>query len=72
MHRHVFLCVNILSIIIINNQPGALDLTITSPLNSTVLSEASVRAASATQAAESHKHQVNDAKCQELGWACIP
>ena len=53
-------------------QPGALALTITSPLYSTVLSEASVRAGSAAQAAESRKHQVNNEKCQELGWACIP
>ena len=53
-------------------RPGALDLTITSPLNSTVLSEASVRAGSAAQAAESRKHQANNAKCHELGWACIP
>ncbi|KAL5477236.1 hypothetical protein EMCRGX_G024001 [Ephydatia muelleri] len=43
------------------DQPGALDLTITSPLNSTVLSEASVRAGSAAQAAESRKHQAS--KC---------
>ena len=53
-------------------RPGALDLTITSLLNSTVLSEASVRAGSAAQAAESRKHQANNAKCHELGWACIP
>ena len=53
-------------------RPGAFDLTITSPLNSTVLSEATVRAGSAAQAAESCKHQANNEKCQELGWACIP
>ena len=53
-------------------QPGALDLTITSPLNSSVLSEASVRAGSAVQAAERCKHQTSNEKCQELGWACIP
>ena len=48
-------------------RPGAFDLTITSPLNSTVLSEASVRAGSASQASEKHKHQASDDKCQELG-----
>ena len=53
-------------------QPGALDLTITSPLNSTVLSEASVRAGSAVQAAERRKHQTSNEKYQELGWVCIP
>ena len=53
-------------------RPGALDLTITSPLNLTVFSKASVSAGSAAQAAESRKHQVNNEKCQELGWACIP
>ena len=52
--------------------PGALDLTITSPLNSTALSEVSVRAESAAQDAEKHKHQASDDKCQELGWASIP
>ena len=27
---------------------------------------------SAALAAEVHKHNVNDAKCSELGWTCIP
>ena len=47
-------------------------LLISPSLNSSVMSEASVRAGSAAQAAERHKHQASDEKCQELGWACIP
>ena len=52
--------------------PAAVDLTITSPLNSTILSEAGVKAGSAAQAAECRKHQANDTKCSELGWSCVP
>ena len=50
-------------------KPAALDLTVTSPLNAEILSEASVTAGSA---AEQRKHIANDPKCNELGWVCIP
>ena len=44
-------------------KPAALDLTVTSTLNSS---------GSAALAAEVRKHNANDAKCSELGWSCIP
>ena len=34
--------------------------------------EAGVTSGSAALAAEVRKHNVNDAKCSELGWTCIP
>ena len=53
-------------------KPAAVDLTITSLLNSTILSEVGVKAVSAAQAAECMKHQTNDTKCFDLGWSCVP
>ena len=53
-------------------KPVALDLTVTSPLNAEIISEASVTAGSAAYAAEQRKHVANDHKCNELGWVCIP
>ena len=53
-------------------KPVALDLTVTSPLNAEIISEASVTAGSAAYAAEQRKHVANDPKCNELGWVCIP
>ena len=53
-------------------KPAALDFTVTSPLNPTTLNEASVTAGSAASAAEPRKHATNDAKCNRLGWVCIP
>ena len=50
----------------------AFDLSVTSPLNSSVLPEAGLTAGSAAVAAEQRKHSANDAKCTELGWTCIP
>ena len=52
--------------------PAAVDLTITSPPNSTILSEAGMKAVSAAQAAGCKKHQTNDTKCSELSWSCVP
>ena len=53
-------------------KPAAFDLTVASPLNPSVLSEAGVTAGSAAKVAECRKHDVNDPKCSELGWKCIP
>eukprot|EP00731_Ephydatia_muelleri_P034029 Em0045g14a len=53
-------------------KPAAFDLTVVSPLNPTIISEAGRTAGSAAVAAELRKHSANDAKCSELGWTCIP
>ena len=55
-------------------KPAALDLTVTSTLNSSTctLLETGVTSGSAALAAEVCKHNANDAKCSELGWTCIP
>ena len=45
---------------------------VTSPLNPTTLNGASVTAGSAASAAEARKNVTNDAKCNRLGWVCIP
>ena len=51
---------------------AACDLSVTSPLNSKILSEAGVTAGAAAHATELRKHEANDAKCSDLGWVCIP
>eukprot|EP00731_Ephydatia_muelleri_P013057 Em0007g367a len=53
-------------------KPVALDLTITSPLCSAILSESCHQAGAAALAAEARKLHSNGPKCQELGWSCIP
>ena len=53
-------------------KPAAFDLTITSPLNPTTLTEVGVKCGSSAQVAEVRKHAANDGKCKELGWVCIP
>eukprot|EP00731_Ephydatia_muelleri_P003120 Em0001g3120a len=53
-------------------KPAAFDLTITFPLNPTILTEAGVKCGSSAQVAEVRKHAANDGKCKELGWVCIP
>ena len=53
-------------------KPAAFDLTVTSPLNPSILSEAGVTAGSAALVVECHKHDLNDPKCSELGWKCTP
>ena len=52
-------------------KPAAFDLTVTSPLNLTTLTEAGVASGSAAMAAKVRKHGVNDRKCAELGWVSI-
>ena len=49
-------------------KPAAFDITVTSSLNPSTFTEASVMAGSAEQ----RKHHANDAKCSELGWKCVP
>ncbi|KAL5505646.1 hypothetical protein EMCRGX_G007111 [Ephydatia muelleri] len=51
---------------------SAFDISVTSPLNTLTLLEAGVSAGSAAQATETRKHMANDAKCNELGWLCVP
>ena len=53
-------------------KPAALDLTVTSTLNSSTLLEAGVTCGSAALAVEVRKHNANHAKCSELGGTCIP
>eukprot|EP00731_Ephydatia_muelleri_P032803 Em0024g347a len=53
-------------------KPAAFDITVTSPLTSITLHEASVTSGSTAQVAENRKHASNDAKCSELGWVCVP
>ena len=53
-------------------KPAAFDITVTSPLNPSSFTEASVMAGSAALAAEQQKHHANDAKCSELGWKSVP
>ena len=52
-------------------KPAAVDLTITSPLNSTIVSEVGVKAGSAAQAAGCRKDPTNGTKCSELGWSRV-
>ena len=51
---------------------AAFDISVTSPLNTHTLMEAGVSAGSAALATEGRKHRINDAKCKELGWLCVP
>ena len=53
-------------------KPAAFNFTVTSPLVSNIIPEASVTAGSAAFVAKERKHRANDAKCAELGWVSIP
>ena len=50
----------------------AIDVSITSPLKSSILSEAGVVAGAAARQTEERKHSNNDSICSELGWKCVP
>ncbi|KAL5475986.1 hypothetical protein EMCRGX_G025878 [Ephydatia muelleri] len=52
-------------------KPAAFDVTVTSPLTPVTLNEASLHEGAAALAAD-RKHAANDARCQALGWSCIP
>ena len=56
----------------VRGKPAALDLSITSPPCSAILSESCHQAGVAALAAEACKLHSNGPKCQELGWFCIP
>ena len=51
---------------------AAIDISITSLLKSSILSEAGVVAGAAARQTEERKHTCNDAICSELGWKCVP
>ena len=53
-------------------KPVAFDLSVTSTLKTQVFQEGSVTAGSAASAAQILKHGLNDERCRELGWVCIP
>ena len=53
-------------------KPAASDLSVTSPLNLTIILEASVTTGTAARTTEQKKHCLNDAKCDELAWVCVP
>ena len=62
-------------ILVLNWERGkhaALDITATSPLTPSILTAASLSEGAAAEEAEARKHGVNDPKCSELGWVCIP
>ena len=50
-------------------KPAAFDLSVTSTLNAQIFQDACVTAGSAAQI---RKHRVNNERCRDLGWACIP
>eukprot|EP00731_Ephydatia_muelleri_P005537 Em0002g1713a len=51
---------------------AAFDVTVTSPLTPAILNISSIYEGAAGRVAEARKHTTNDAKCQDLGWLCIP
>ena len=51
---------------------AAFDISVTSPLSSSLVVEAGMSSGVAARAAEKRKHLQNDAKCKLLGWRCIP
>ena len=50
-------------------KPAALVFTVTSPLTSSIMSEAGTTEGAAALA---RKHTANDPKWEELGWVCVP
>ena len=50
---------------------SAFDISVTSPLNSSLVVEAGMSSGVAARAAKNRKHSENDAKCKQLGWWCI-
>ena len=47
-------------------KPAVFDLTVASPLNQSILTEACVSAGSFARVSEQRKHAFNDVKCSEL------
>eukprot|EP00731_Ephydatia_muelleri_P004348 Em0002g524a len=53
--------------------PAAFNVTVTSPLTPAILNISSIyEGAAGRVVAEARRHTTNDAKCQDLGWLCIP
>ena len=55
-----------------NGISAAFNVTVASPLNSNIITEAGMYSGAAARAAELRKHTQNDSKCAELSWKCIP
>ena len=55
-----------------NGISAAFEVTVTSPLNSSVIMEVGMYSGVAARAAEFRKHSENDTKCVPLSWKCIP
>ena len=55
-----------------NGISAAFDVTVTSPLNSSIIMEVGMYSGVAARAAKFRKHTQNDTKCAELSWKCIP
>ena len=55
-------------------KPAAIDVSITSSLKSSILSEASVVADAAARQTEERKHTCSESDpiCSELSWKCVP
>ena len=53
-------------------KPVAFEITVTSPLCTAFVGEASQVAGAVALAAETSQHISNVKTCQELGWACAP
>ena len=51
---------------------AAFDISVTSPLNPSLIVEAGTSSGVAARVAEERTHEKNDEKCSELGWQCIP
>ena len=51
---------------------AAFDVSVISPLNPLHIVEAGISPGAAAKATKERKHRNNDAKCEELGWRCIP
>ena len=49
-----------------------LDVSVTSPLNPTLIVEEGTSSGVAARATEECKHEKNGEKCTKLGWQCIP
>ena len=55
-----------------SDKPAAIDVSITSPLKSSILSKAGVVAGATARQTEETKHTCSDPICSELGWKCVP
>ena len=68
----IIIIIIIKQLCILTQNNTAFDISVTSPLNALTMLEAGVSAGSAARVTEDRKHKANDAKCDELGWLCVP